>query len=315
MNRVTDPVAAAASAAARTPLMRQYLARQAGVPRRVPVLPPGRFLRDVLRGRRARRAAARPHADVAQQAGSRADPDVRHSRGTSATATSRACCGSGTRSRSATSSRIPRRRKGIVQRGVTEVLTPGSVTGEAFLEAAAQQLPRRAVAAAGPARRLPRGRLDGRDEAGRVRRGPRRRRVLSRAARRGMAGCRAPVDGARAAPSGSTPLLAGAAAARAARRRRRASWTPRCPPRAGAAREADAHRRPAAGARAPPPAALDYLDRTQGGAALQMTRVERWSEDAAAALRRGHRAAPRAVRAAAGRRAAAHALASPESRA
>jgi DNA mismatch repair protein MutS len=61
-------------------------------------------------------------------------------------------------------------------------------------------------------------------------------------------------------------------------------------------------------------AALDYLDRSQGGSALQMTRRRALERGAGAALRRRHRPAPRAVRTAAGRRGGAHALASREPR-
>ena len=63
---------------ARRPAMRQYLRREAAVSRRDRVLPDGRLLRDVLRGRAGRRARARADADVALEGRQRRrHPDVR----------------------------------------------------------------------------------------------------------------------------------------------------------------------------------------------------------------------------------------------
>ena len=65
------------SRASQTPVMRQYLAAKAAHPDALALLPHGRLLRALLRGRGRRGARARPHADGAQQGLGRRDPDGR----------------------------------------------------------------------------------------------------------------------------------------------------------------------------------------------------------------------------------------------
>ena len=151
--------------------------------------------------------------------------------------------------------------RGLVQRGITEVLTPGSVTGDAFLEAAANNY----LAALWPAA----------DALG---------ACLADASTGEVKLAEAPWGEA-------AGLLSGV---------RVAEWL--LPPERdledGAGGRLDAVLRGLPGARSTATprrfldpelprarwgaqgAALDYLDRVAGGAALQLTRVERWSEDA-----------------------------------
>ncbi len=170
----------------------------------------------------------------------------------------------------------PAQAKGLVQRGVTEILTPGSVTNDQFLEPAANNF----LAALWPeAERLgvcladastgevrlaecSWGEAPGLLARARVAEwlvpvaadvGAERAERLD-AATRGLGGARSPVPGARFA-------LAELASAR---------WGER------ASAFADL---PAALAAAG--AALDYLDRMQGGRASQLVRVERWGEEEA----------------------------------
>ncbi|OGF15372.1 MAG: DNA mismatch repair protein MutS [Candidatus Eisenbacteria bacterium RBG_16_71_46] len=165
--------------------------------------------------------------------------------------------------------------KGLVQRGVTEVLTPGSVTGDAFLDPAANNF----LAALWPA-------------AG------------------GVGVCLA--DASTGEVKLAQPPWEDAAALLS--RLRVAEWVLPLPEEIpdGAAAPLEAALRGLPGARSPLPAArfdnpglplarfgedarpllealplaaaaaaaaLDYLDRVQGGAALQLTRLERWDED------------------------------------
>jgi DNA mismatch repair protein MutS len=168
----------------------------------------------------------------------------------------------------------PAQAKGLVARGVTEVLTPGSVTGDAFLEGAANNF----LAALCP----------GETHLG---------VCLADASTGEMKLAQVPWDEAPAvlarsrvaewlAPAppddGQAPrleaVLAGLPGARSTSPRAR--W----PADAGLPARWD---RAAADAVSDLPlaltaaaAALDYLDRTQGGLAAQMTRVERWREEA-----------------------------------
>ena len=167
----------------------------------------------------------------------------------------------------------PSQAKGIVQRGVTEVLTPGSVTGDAFLEDAANNF----LAALWP-------------------RPDRLGLCLADASTGEMKLAECAWDEANALLSRSrvaewllpTPLddsvaprveaaLAGLAGARSTLPVAR--WLDESrPPARWSEAVADAHADlPLALSAAA--AALDYLDRSQGSAALQMTRVERWSEE------------------------------------
>ena len=167
----------------------------------------------------------------------------------------------------------PAQAKGLVQRGVTEVLTPGSVTSDTFLEVAAHNwlaalwpAPDRvgvclADASTGELRLLE----GGWEEIG---------GALTRTA---VAEWLLPSPLAEPLAARCEALLSGLGGARSA---------------APAARFADANlpasrwgERAAerfAGqplALAAASGALDYLDRTQGGAALQMTRPEPWSDE------------------------------------
>jgi DNA mismatch repair protein MutS len=167
----------------------------------------------------------------------------------------------------------PAQAKGLVQRGVTEVFTPGSVTGESFLESAANNY----LAALWPrADRLGLCLADA--STGEMKLGeyawP---EVAGALARTRVAEWLLPTpldDGLGAQVEGA---LAGLAGARSVLPVARWLATDRPPARwsAGAA-EAHADLPLALAAAA---AALEYLDRTQGGNAAQMTRVERWSED------------------------------------
>ena len=167
----------------------------------------------------------------------------------------------------------PAQAKGLVQRGVTEILTPGSVTSDHFLEAAAHNYlgvlwPERervgvalADASTGETRLLE----AAWDEAG---------AALSRVL---VAEWLVPEGLPEEIASRVDTALAGLPGAR--------SRAPAIRFAEGASvldrwSVADRERlddvplalRAASGA-------LEYLDRSQGGAALQMTRVERWSED------------------------------------
>lgn len=170
----------------------------------------------------------------------------------------------------------PAQARGLVQRGITEVLTPGSVTGDAFLEGGANNF----LAALWP---------DGEvlgvcladASTGEVK--------LAETGWEDAPGLlsRLPVSEWLAPPAGDLEpagaarlegVLAGLAGARSTATARRfldaglpaARW-------GGSGAELLAGMPVAALAAA---AGLDYLDRVQGGAALQLTRVERWSEDA-----------------------------------
>ena len=116
--------------------MRQYLRREAAVSQRHRVLPDGRLLRDVLRGRAGRRARARPHADLALEGclgHGRADVRRALSRGRHlhhAAGARRAIA-----SPSASRSRIPRKAKGVVRREVVRVVSPGTLTDASYLDA------------------------------------------------------------------------------------------------------------------------------------------------------------------------------------
>jgi DNA mismatch repair protein MutS len=166
--------------------------------------------------------------------------------------------------------------KGLVQRGVTEILTPGSVTADPFLERGSNNF----LAALWPTEtalgvcladastgevRLAEPSWP--DAGGLLARAPVAEWVWPlasdlepalterlEAAVRGLPGARSPVPAARFRDP--APALA------------------RWGERAALARGLPAALAAAAGA-------LDYLDRTQGGIARQLTRVERWSEDEA----------------------------------
>ena len=102
--------------------MRQYLALKAQVPRRAPVLPHGRLLRAVPRGRGARRAAPRHRAHHARQGQARRRADVRRAgprgrrlrpkRSPSSATASRSASRSRMRARRAAAARAPRRGRG-----------------------------------------------------------------------------------------------------------------------------------------------------------------------------------------------------------
>jgi DNA mismatch repair protein MutS len=168
----------------------------------------------------------------------------------------------------------PAQAKGLVQRGITEVLTPGSVTGDSFLDPAAHNL----LAALWPAPEAL-GVCLADASTGQV--------WLTEAPWGEAAGVLARVSVAEwVVPAGEEldPALAarlatargglaGALSVVPARAyedlaRPRSRWP-------GAVATLDGA--PAAAAAAA--GALDYLDRVQGGEALRVARVERWSED------------------------------------
>jgi DNA mismatch repair protein MutS len=166
--------------------------------------------------------------------------------------------------------------KGLVQRGVTEVLTPGSVTGEAFLDASANNFLAAlwpgterlgvclADASTGEVKLAETPWEEAAEFLSRLRVAewltpperdlPEAPRSRLEAALRGLPGTRSAATAQRLLD----PALP------------RARWD------AVASALLDAL--PAAALAAT--AALDYLDRVQGGAALQLTRVERWSDEA-----------------------------------
>ena len=168
----------------------------------------------------------------------------------------------------------PAQAKGLVQRGVTEVLTPGSVTGESFLEGAANNY----LAALWPRPdRLGVCLADA--STGEMKLAecawPEAAALLSRTR---VAEWVVPEPVEDAVAPRLEAALAGlpGALTRVPAARYLGAATP--PPRWSeqvADRNADLPLALAAAA-----AALDYLGRTQGGAPQQMTRVERWSEDA-----------------------------------
>jgi len=166
--------------------------------------------------------------------------------------------------------------RGLVERGVTEVLTPGSVVGDSFLEPAANNF----LAALWPTARGPAASfLDvstaevklaepSWDEAGGV------------LARLNVAEWLIP-QGAGVAPELEARLgaaLAGLPGARTVLVAERFSGGGRAAERWSDARGVLDALPDAARAAA---AALEYLDRVQGGTALALARVERWSEDEA----------------------------------
>jgi DNA mismatch repair protein MutS len=170
----------------------------------------------------------------------------------------------------------PAQAKGLVQRGITEVLTPGSVTADAFLEGAANNyLAALWPAAAGVGVCL----ADASTGEVRLAETPWEDApgFLSRLP---VSEWLAPAVGDLDASSAARleGVLGGQPGARSIATARRfldeglpaARWG-----EAGAVLLADL---PVAALAAA--AALDYLDRVQGGAALQLTRVERWSEEA-----------------------------------
>ncbi len=166
----------------------------------------------------------------------------------------------------------PAEAKGIVQRGVTEVLTPGSVTSDTFLETGANNYlgvlwptaSRIGICLADASTGEVKLAEATWDEAS---------APLSRVH---VAEWLLPADLDAALETRTLALLAGMAGARSRTPAAR-YLDPTLPAiRWGVAVAATHGDLPLAMAAAA--AALDYLDRTQGGAALQMTRVERWSE-------------------------------------
>jgi DNA mismatch repair protein MutS len=165
--------------------------------------------------------------------------------------------------------------KGLVQRGVTEILTPGSVTGEAFLDPAANNF----LAALWPGEEglgvcladASTGEVKlaqwSWEEAG----GPLSRLRVAEWVVPDAADLAEPVAerlaAARGGLSGATSPVP--AVRYASFERVRARW----PETAGGAFD-DLPLALAAGA-----AAIDYMDRVSGGAALQLSRLERWRED------------------------------------
>jgi DNA mismatch repair protein MutS len=168
----------------------------------------------------------------------------------------------------------PAQAKGLVQRGVTEVLTPGSVTGEAFLEAGAHNW----LAALWPeTSRLGVCLADA--STGEMRLSetpwPEAPALLLRTP---VAEWLVPEGLDSALGSRLHAVLGGLPGARTESPAVRWREPSLAAERWGGARRDSLADLPLALAAAT--GALDYLDRTQGGAALQMTRVERWSEEA-----------------------------------
>jgi DNA mismatch repair protein MutS len=170
----------------------------------------------------------------------------------------------------------PAQAKGLVQRGVTEVLTPGSVTGDAFLEAAANNY----LGALWPAEEGL-GVCLADASTGEVKLAqPGWGEAPGFLSRVGVAEWLVPAErdieaGPAARLEAALRGLPGARSAATARRFLDAGL-PRARWDAEGAALLDALPLAADAA----VAALDYLDRVQGGAALQLTRVERWAEEA-----------------------------------
>ncbi|HTR97457.1 MAG TPA: DNA mismatch repair protein MutS [Candidatus Acidoferrales bacterium] len=168
----------------------------------------------------------------------------------------------------------PAQAKGIVQRGVTEVLTPGSVTQDAFLDAANHNW----LGAVWPdAARV--GLCFADASTGEV------RLVEAPWAEAGAIVQRVPAaewllpDGVEGlAADRLESLLAGLPGARSRAPSTRFGDASLVARRFGESRAAGFADLPLA--LAATAGALDYLDRTQGGAATQMSRIERWSEQA-----------------------------------
>jgi len=169
----------------------------------------------------------------------------------------------------------PSQAKGLVQRGITEVLTPGSVTGDAFLEAAANNF----LAALWPGEEAL-GVCLADASTGEVK--------LAETAWEDAAGFLSGVRVAEWLLPPARDLEPGPAERLEAALRglpgARSTATPRrfldpglARARWGGAGAELVEALPVAAVAAS--AALDYLDRVQGGAALQLTRVERWRED------------------------------------
>ncbi|MCC6651137.1 MAG: DNA mismatch repair protein MutS [Candidatus Eisenbacteria bacterium] len=272
MKRAPDTAAAATSAAARTPLMRQYLTTKQDHPDSFLFFRMGDFyelfFEDAVR--------AAQLLGITLTSRNKQDPEPIP------------MCGFPWHQRDGYVARLlrlghkvavcdqledPAQAKGIVQRGVTEVLTPGSVTSESFLEHAAHNWlgaiwpqPGRvglcfADASTGELRLAESSWSDAAPLLARVT----------------VAEWLVPTpldEGSQSRIEGLLGGLAGARSTAAAGRFLDGTLPARRWGEAQAASYADL---PLALAAAN--AALDYLDRTQGGAALQMTRVERWSED------------------------------------
>jgi len=168
----------------------------------------------------------------------------------------------------------PAQAKGLVQRGVTEVLTPGSVTSDAFLEVAAHhwlaalwpQTDRVGVCLADASTGELRLYEDGWEGAA---------SALSRTA---VAEWLLPEPLGEPLASRCEALLGGLPGARSRAPLARFADAALPAARWGAELAARFAARPLALAAAS--GALDYLDRTQGGAALQMTRPEAWTDEA-----------------------------------
>ena len=124
--------------------------RQSGLPA---VLPDGRFLRAVLRGRRDRQPGARHRADQARQASGRGHPDVRRAGRRAPTTTCSASSALGHRVAVCEQTEDPaearkRGAKSVVRRDVVRLVTPGTITEERLLDPGRANLLRRGGAAA-----------------------------------------------------------------------------------------------------------------------------------------------------------------------
>ncbi len=169
----------------------------------------------------------------------------------------------------------PAQARGLVQRGITEVLTPGSVTGDAFLEGGANNFlaalwPHESVlgvcladASTGEVKLAE---APWEDAPGLLSRLPVAEWLLP-----------APADVEADASARLESVLGGLPGARSTATARRFLDEGLPAARWGAAGEDLLAGSPVAALAAA--AGLDYLDRVQGGAALQLTRVERWSEE------------------------------------
>ncbi len=273
MTRAANTAIAAASAAARTPLMRQYLTSKEEVGDAFLFFRLGDFYEmffdDAVRGARL--------LGLTLTSRNKQDPEPIP------------MCGIPWHQRDAYVTRLlrlghkvaicdqledPAAAKGIVQRGITEVLTPGSVTGESFLDGAANNY----LAALWP-RPEKLGVCLADASTGEMKLAeitwadvP---AVLTRTR---VAEWLLPVPVDEPLADRVEQALSGLSGARSELPVARWLAGDR-PPARWSTHVADAHADlPLALAAAA--AALEYLDRTQGGTALQMTRVERWSEDA-----------------------------------
>ena len=115
-------------------MMQQYLRIKAEHPDKLLFYRMGDFYELFYDDARARGAAARHHADRARPVGGRADPDGRRARITRSSSISRSWCGSGESVAICEQIGDPATSKGPVERKVTRIVTPGTLTDAGLLD-------------------------------------------------------------------------------------------------------------------------------------------------------------------------------------